>query len=238
MINTPEIRALLVTDSQWTIDIFTTLFRELGVEAQPAIKTQGIPEELGRMKFEALLLDFDAGSGAQAILDHARHSPSNKNAVVFAVASDAIHREWLLAHNANFIFEPPLDTREVRRVLYGAYDLMTRERRRYFRCAAELPLLLIEKGSGVELRCTTINISSSGVAVAIPAPLNPGDEVEIVLLLQGAGLTVRASGTVIWDDKHGKAGISFCCLVPKMQTELDSWLDVHFSELLSSGASR
>ena len=87
------------------------------------------------------------------------------------------------------------------------------------------------------MRCTTINISSSGVAVAIPAPLNPGDEVEIVLLLQGAGLTVRASGTVIWDDKHGKAGIIFCCLVPKMQTELDSWLDAHFSELLSSGAS-
>jgi len=237
MINTPEIRALLVTDSQWTIDIFTTLFRELGVEAQLAIKTQGIPEELGRMKFEALLLDFDAVSGAQAILDHARHSPSNKNAVVFAVASDAIHREWLLAHNANFIFEPPLDTREVRRVLYGAYDLMTRERRRYFRCAAELPLLLIEKGSGVELRCTTINISSSCVAVAIPAPLNPGDELDFVLLLQGAGLTVRASGTVIWDDKHGKAGITFCCLVPKMQTELDSWLDAHFFGRLNSGAS-
>ena len=235
MINVAEIRALLVTDDHGTIDTFASLFRELGVDPQPAIKTHGIPEELGRMKYEALLLDFDAVSAAQAILDHARNSPSNKDAVVFAVATAAGQRQWALAHGANFVFERPLDTKEIRRVLHAAYDLLTRERRRYFRCAAELPLLLVEKGSGADLRCTTINISSSGVAVATPSPLILGEEVEIALLLQAAGLTVRARGTVVWDDKHGKAGITFRCLTPRMQTELDSWLDAHFFDLLSSG---
>jgi PilZ domain len=81
-----------------------------------------------------------------------------------------------------------------------------------------------------------LSVSSSGVAVVTPAPFTPGKEVEIVLLLHGAELTVRASGTMVWDDKHGKAGITFRCLVPKMQTELDSWLAAHFVELLSSGA--
>jgi hypothetical protein len=57
MINTAEIRALLITDDHGTIDTFASLLRELGVDPQPAIKTHGIPEELGRMKYEALLLD-------------------------------------------------------------------------------------------------------------------------------------------------------------------------------------
>ena len=234
MINAAEIRALLVTDNHETLDTFTSLFRELGVDAQPVIRAEGIPEELRRMKYGALLLDCDSVSGVPAILDYARNSPSNKTAVVFAVVSDNAHRQQALAQGANFVFQRPFVREEIRKVLRAAYNLMARERRRYFRCAAEIPVLLVNKISGVDLRCTTINISTSGVALATPSSLTLGEEVLVVLLLQGGGFTIRASGTVVWDDKHGKSGISFCCITPKMQSELDSWLDAHFSELLNS----
>jgi CheY-like chemotaxis protein len=235
MINAAEIRALLVTDNYGTIQSFTQLFRELGVDAQPAIKVEGIPDELGRMKYEALLLDFDAVAGALTILNAVRNSPSNRNAVVFAIVSGAARRQQTLAHGINFVFERPFVLEEIRKVLRTACDLMIRERRRYFRCTAEVPVLLVEKISGAELRCTTMNISSSGMAVVTPSPLTLGEEVELALLLQGAGLKVRASGTVVWDDKHGKSGISFRCATPKMQADLDSWLDAHFFELLGPG---
>jgi DNA-binding response OmpR family regulator len=234
MMNAAEIRALLVTRDRGTIETFTDLFRELGVDMQPAIAVEGIPEELGRTKYEALILDYDEGSGAPAILDYARKIPSNRTAVVFAVSSDAAYRQQALAQGANFVFERPFILAEIRNVLRAAYDLMIRERRRYFRCAAELPILLVKKTSGTDLRCTTINVSSSGMALATPSSLTLGEEVEIVLLLQGAGLTIRASGAVVWDDKHGKSGISFRCRTPQMQAELDSWLGAHFFELLSA----
>ncbi len=163
----------------------------------------------------------------------ARKSPSNRTAVVFAVSSDTAYRQQALAQGANFVFERPFILAEIRNVLRAAYDLMIRERRRYFRCAAELPILLVKKTSGTDIRCTTINVSSSGMALATPSSLTLGEEVEIVLLLQG-GLTIRASGTVVWDDKHGKSGISFRCRTPQMQAALDSWLGAHFFELLSS----
>jgi len=154
MMNAAEIRALLVTRDRGTIETFTDLFRELGVYMQPAIGAEGIPEELGRTKYEALILDYDEGSGAPAILDYARKSPSNRTAVVFAVSSDAAYRQQALAQGANFVFARPLALEEIRNVLRAAYDLMIRERRRYFRCAAELPILLVKKTSGTDIRCT------------------------------------------------------------------------------------
>ena len=39
---------------------------------------------------------------------------------------------------------------------------------------------------------------------------------------------VRAIGTVVWDDKHGKTGISLTCANPQYQIDLDSWLDDQF----------
>jgi len=64
-------------------------------------------------------------------------------------------------------------------------------------------------------------------------PLRPGEVVQIALFLPGAGQAVRASGTVVWDDKHGKTGVNFQFGVPRDQSELDAWLNTRFYELLT-----
>jgi hypothetical protein len=48
-----------------------------------------------------------------------------------------------------------------------------------------------------------MNVSSNGMAVKTPVPLRLAETMDIVLLLPQTG-TVRATGIVIWDDKHGK----------------------------------
>ena len=152
--------------------------------------------------------------------------------MIFAVASGT-SREQALQQGANFVFERPLEPKEIRRVLYAAYDLMARERRRYFRCTAELPVLLTQASASTDLRCTTINISSNGMALSTPFPINPGEEVRIILFLQATGPVVRANGTVVWDDKHGKTGLRFQCSIQRDQGELESWLDSNFDQLLA-----
>jgi hypothetical protein len=74
-----------------------------------------------------------------------------------------------------------------------------------------------------------MNLSSSGVALKAPSPLEPGEEIQIILFLQGGDIIVRALGTVVWDDKHGKTGISFKYASPRHQVALDSWLDIQFN---------
>lgn len=46
-----------------------------------------------------------------------------------------------------------------------------------------------------------------------------------LLLELPTGNTIAGNGVVIWDDKHGKAGIHFQCNSPEMQSQLDSWLE-------------
>jgi len=234
MVNTAEIHALLITRDISLLTSFSTILRELGVDVQKSAGPNGVPEELGRAKYEAVLLDFDTVSEAQLILAGVRESPANRNAVIFGVATGKAHRDHALQHGANFVLVRPFDEREIRRVLDGAYDLMAHERRRYFRWAAEFPILLRRAKTGVDLNCTTINISSRGMAVHTPCPLTPGEEVDLALFLQQVRPAVRGNGTVIWDDKHGKAGISFQCHLPQDRDQLEVWLDTRLCDLLPS----
>ena len=192
MVNTAEIRALLVTPDPWLVSNFTSLCGELGIAAQRSATIDDVPEELGLAKYEAVLVDFDTVPETPTIMVGVRESRGNRNALVFAVATSTAHRHQALRQGANFIFERPFDANEIRRVLYAAYDLMARESRSYFRCTAEIPTLLGQANAGTDLRCTTINISSGGMALKTPSPLRPGEVVQIALFLPGAGQAVRA----------------------------------------------
>ena len=223
------IQALLVTPDPFLITAFTAVCRELGIEVRTTAGNDGIVEELSRVKYEGVLVDFDATPDPILMLNVLRRSPSNRNAVALAVATKADHQRQALENGINLLFRRPFDAREIRRVLRGAHELMVRERRRYFRCVAEVPVLVVRTRSGADCKCTTMNVSSSGVALKAPSPLEPGEEIQLILFLQGTDIVVRALGTVVWDDKHGKTGISFNCASPQHQSELDSWLDVQFN---------
>ncbi|SRR6266567_1162634 len=145
------------------------------------------------------------------------------------------HEVWIgdaAQIRASYVRKQKTDRRDAA-ALYAAYDLMVRERRRYFRCSAELPVLLTPASATTDVRCTTINVSSNGMALSTPSPLNPGEEVRIILFLQAAERVVRAIGTVVWDDKHGKTGLSFQCSIAHDQDELQTWLDTQFHDLLT-----
>jgi DNA-binding response OmpR family regulator len=223
-------RALVVTLDPWLGKTFDEVSKELGIEAQTSSNTGGVPEELGRERFEALLIDFDTVSDTTPILVTLRGSPSNKSAIVLAVATGAERKQQAINLGVNFVFERPLEMKDLRLALTTAYDLMVRERRAYFRCPIELRVQLTRSNS-VEIQCTTFNISSRGMAVHSPTPFNLAESLEIALDLPG-GETVLAQGAVVWDDRHGKAGIHFTCN-PEMQQLLDSWLDLRFAHSLS-----
>jgi DNA-binding response OmpR family regulator len=225
------LRALMITSDLWLTTHFAQIAREVGIEAQVSANNDSVLELTAR-KYEGVLLDFDVVPDAMDVLTAIRQSRSNENAVVFAVATDASHRHLALDNGANLLLERPLDAKQIRRALYAAYDQMVRERRRYFRCAVQVPVLLTRPNSQADFRCTSINISSSGIALNTPSVFNQGEEVQIVVLLGEAELAVRAMATVVWDDRHGKTGLSFKSCGPQHQTNLDSWLDSHLPFVL------
>jgi hypothetical protein len=227
MTNSGGMHILLLTADPLLTSAFTDESKEIGIEAQSVGDSDGFSRQLSSVKYEGLVLDFDTVPAAIPVLNSVRESRPNKDAVVFAVATGANKRDRALQDGAHFLLQRPIESREIKRTLHIAYDLMRGERRRYFRCAAELPVELIFI-TGKSLQCLTMNISSNGMAVKTPVPLRLADTMDIALLLPEAG-TVRATGIVIWDDKHGKCGLKVQCSSPKMRKKLDSWLDSQFA---------
>lgn len=78
-------------------------------------------------------------------------------------------------------------------------------------------------------------MSRSGIALNTPSVFKPGEEVQIVVFLPDPDFSIRAIGTIVWDDKHGKSGISFKCTSPQHQKDLDGWLDAQLAIVLGSG---
>ncbi len=223
-----EIRALVVTRDTGLTATFTDISREFGISAQNSKSSNGgVPDELTLSKYEALLIDFETVPQTVPIFTTIRQSPANRNAVVFAVVGSADSRQRARDQGATFVLERPLEGEGIRRVLQAAYSLMTSERRRYFRCAIEVSAQMVREG-GEEVSCKTINISSNGLAVSSPVAFNLGEKLQASLALQESGLRLRATATVVWDDKHGKTGLSIECAGALMQRKLDSWLDTQF----------
>jgi DNA-binding response OmpR family regulator len=219
---------LLLTADPLLISAFTDESREIGIEAQSVGDSNGFSQQLSNVKYEGLVLDFDTVPAAIPVLNSVRESRPNKDAVVFAVATGANKRDRALQDGAHFLLQRPIESAEIKRTLHIAYDLMRGERRRYFRCAAELPVELMFITSGKSLQCLTMNVSSNGMAVKTPVPLRLAEMMDIALLLPETG-TVRATGIVIWDDKHGKCGLKVQCSGPEMRKKVDSWLDSQFA---------
>lgn len=232
MTSSAEIKALVVTSDTGLAAVFTQVSGEFGILAQQTGENSGgILEELAASKYEALLIDYETVPQTTSILTRLRQSPANKNAVIFAVVGSEDSRRRARDQGATFVLERPLKSNETRRVLHAAYGLMTRERRRYFRCVTEITVHLV-RDSRQEVTCKTINLSSNGMSVNTPTPFQIGEQVHISFVLPGGASQLRARGVVMWDDKHGKTGLTLECVNPQMQLELDSWLDGNFNRAL------
>jgi hypothetical protein len=223
-----RLHVLLLSADSLLVTTFADISHEFGIEAHSSTETRYAAEQLAQYKYEGVLVDFDTISEAGPIFAVARQSPSNKNAVLFAVASHASNAFSALDDRVHFLLRRPLDRLSMKQALCAAYVLMRRERRQYFRCLSILPVRL-RTGAREAFRCLTINVSSNGLAVNSPSPQKLGVPVEIELQLP-TGFTVRGDGAVIWDDKHGKTGIHFHSATAEMQLKLDEWLDTCASE--------
>lgn len=235
MNNAAEIRALVMTPDSVLESMFTGISQELGIATNNSRGEENVPAALEREKYEALFIDFDCVRDAEAAMVALRANRSNQSAVVFAVATAPLARQRALEHGANFVLARPLDVKELRRTVYAAYQAMTEERRRYFRCTAQLPVFLT-RADGSDLVAETGNVSANGMSVRSTVIFQLGERVGITLDLQNGGPHVLARGVVVWDDKHGKSGINFQCVRPELQSILDGWLDAQFKKMRDDAA--
>lgn len=217
-------RALVLTADPQLFTAFTEASSELGIEARASEDFESLTRQLSNEKYEGLVLDFDTLPVADNTVAMVRGSHSHQRAVIFAVATDSKRRDRALLQGAHFLLQRPMEKTQLTKTLNAAYPLMFGEHRRYFRCTVEWRVIVIRPGQEGFVECSTINLSRSGMGLRTPVPLRPGEDIEVGLSLPD-GTAIRGAGVVIWDDKHGKCGITFQCSSPEMCRNLDAWLD-------------
>ena len=210
--------------------------KEFSIETQHTSDQRRASDQLSRTKYAGLVLDLDTVPDARPFIASVTASRSNGSAVVFAVATKADYIEKALEGRAHFVLHRPIQPHAIRKTFRSAYDLMSGKQRRDFRHPANLLVKLTSITSGAAVEGSTLNVSSNGIAVVTPAPLQTADAMHISLGLSDESI-VQATGVVIWSDNHGKAGLHFQCSSSEMRERLDAWLDSHFARAMASGAS-
>ncbi len=225
------LKALVVSRDPLIDAIFSKLFRELRIEALHCTRQSEASDHLACEKFAAIVLDLHVPSNYSALL---RDLPGpNKRALLIAVTNENHAKEALDNIQAGLVVQRPLVPAQIRALLHGMYGRMLRDEQAYFRLPIEISVW-IRTTFGKLFDCKTLNLSQKGMAVCTQGTLENGERIDISFSLPNTDILVSAKGSVIWDDKHGKAGISFECSNPSVQERYFEWLQDHFFKSLES----
>jgi len=221
-----RMKGLIVCRRAATIAIFSTLLREISIEAQKCESASQALELFRMHRFEALVLDFDEVENCAEVARRVQDVRPNQDISIFAIASDDQNQAAATAAGSTFIVDKTLDQTRIRSLLRSVRGRMLRSFQAYFRLNIEIPVSITRAAGGV-LPCVTINLSQNGMAVSAPARLECGESLCLIFGLPPEGEITSAEGTVIWDDGHGRAGIQFHCSGPSA-TKYRNWLNHHF----------
>src|SRR5580698_9632903 len=72
--------------------------------------------------------------------------------------------------------------------------------------------------------CEIIDLSEDGLAIQTASPLETGREENLFLDLTETNASLQTTGTVIWSDSSGRAGLEFLDLQPESSAALKKWL--------------
>jgi CheY-like chemotaxis protein len=220
--------ALLVSADPVTIQQFSLALRELSISPDICQEAEGAIRLLNRRKFDAVIIDLQLGGQCTRILDEVQVSPSNRTAVKFAIGDDNVGYTESFRRRTSFVFARPFSAQSIRSTLKPAYGMILRERRRYFRCPASIPVTVLTKNMP-EVRCHSVNISEGGMALSNSVPLSVGEEVQIQFTLPGHEIPFSAKSTVCWL-KSDHLGVRFVSLSSEHKSELQGWLSRKLEE--------
>jgi hypothetical protein len=168
---------------------------------------------------------------AGQLLEELRHSPSNYNAVAFAIASDQHHAQLAATAGANFVIERASLATSLDQTLRVAFGMIFRERRRYFRCPLD-EFISVRRHGGLMWRGKLVNLSEGGAAVSIDLNLVPCELVWLKFCLPNSTSQIDVEAEVCWTTGQTLKGFAFKAIAEPHRNELQNWLSEELEKRL------
>jgi CheY-like chemotaxis protein len=215
-----ELEFVLVTSDYSMMHAVSDGVRRYGGKFVLLPAAESALDYLNRRKTDGVFVDMEV-PGAIALIEAIRKGTSNRKAVIFACGRNSKEYTLTLSAGANFLLRKPLSVDGVALHITIAQELLVRERRRYFRHAVNLPVMLRE--GELQQRARITDLSEGGMAVHTIRPLSRVGVVEFEFQLP-LGMTIKGKGQVAWINAEGMAGIAVQAFEGKAKEYLDSWL--------------
>jgi hypothetical protein len=212
-------RAALVGLNESSRALLADCFRQFGIET--VVMASNAAERLGHEKFEACVLHL--GSGAEAVMEAARNSPSNSRIVIYGLGGNAQEAMRYSKYGINAMFHEPLERPAALKLVRATHLLVLHEFRRYIRIPVMTEVSLIGS-DGERVSATSVEVSSGGMSLKSAEDLSAGANFEVSFaLLTLPRVWVRS--TVSW--KKGKSfGVRFDATDDRRQ-KVKEWIDAY-----------
>src|SRR5437660_123358 len=126
--------------------------------------------QLGKQKFDTVIVDYDDPHSAALVLQNAYQAASGNHAVTVALLSDKAKVRSVFGAGANFVLYKPVSEQHALATLRAATALVKRERRRSFRVPVQVPVQL-RVPSGMQMEGILLDLSEGGLDVLAAQPL-------------------------------------------------------------------
>lgn len=220
-----RLKALVVASSSELLGVWRRSLNELAIFMDESRTASDAADKLARNKYEALAVDCDSIRGSAGLFMAIRSAPTSHHAVVFAIASPARSR-GLNAYGVNFILTSPLNGEWLGRCLRASYGSMMADHRRYFRYPVRIAVAI--EFSGRRFAGAITNLSEGGAGIQVEGLPANAHVLTLDFVLPDSGVRIEASGSVVWADGNGRAGLRFENLLPSKRAHLMQWLSTRF----------
>lgn len=237
------LESLLLSRDTEVVRVLRPTLEKLSIDVEVCQEAKKASEILISEKFDAVIVDCDDLLGGLEVLQGLRATPSNKNSVTFALLNGKkTTTQEAFGMGVNFVLQKPISTLNASRCFHAALNFMVRERRRYFRQPAKMPVRVIL--SDKELKATSTNISEGGMALILHQALPKGATPRLQFTLPETKLSLDVETEIAWADIKGHVGLRFLNVPQSSQTLLETWLNEQMEkqlpgakELLASSGS-
>jgi CheY-like chemotaxis protein len=221
--------SLLISRDTTVLRVLRPTLEKLSITVELCSGARSGRELLISSKFDAVIVDCDDLQGGAELLQSLRKTPSNRNSVAFAILNGKTTTRQAFEMGANFVLQKPISPLNATRCFDAALTFMDRERRRYFRHAVEMPVVVVFT-RGPELRTTTCNLSEGGMAIRYPGEMPKEMISKVQFTLPATNTSLELKAEVAWADKSGRAGLRFIEVPQSSQHQVETWLTKRLQE--------
>jgi hypothetical protein len=212
-------RAALVDLKESSRALLTECFRQFGIET--VLVSSSAAERLRQEKFEACVISL--GTGAAAVMEAARTSPSNSRMVLYGLGGNAQEAMRYSKFGINAMFQEPLERPATLKLVRATHMLVLHEFRRYARIPIMTEVTVVSP-DGHRLVASSLEVSSGGMSLKSAEDMPSGTNVEISFsLLTLPRVNVR--GVVTWR-KTKSFGVRFDATDDRRQ-KVKTWIDAY-----------